>query len=197
MNQIDKDDIRLAFTFTVAHSEKEFLGVIRDFVNRLFGQRFVLTVYDNVSKSPIIHASILYRLPKVGKKYNRIEVNPNKIPALSEPQFKSLRGFVLSNYNWGELGPWFLDCRYSDVESEQREYKEIRHLETPSFRTVEMIETRLSMMALVNKHEQVTDFFNLNNIHYFIEYLQLLNTQIEESESLSLIQALSIEFPCQ
>jgi hypothetical protein len=105
----------------------------------------------------------------------------------SLPVSKELRG-LMKDDNWDNLGDWYRSDYQKDklVESFVR-YEEVRHLETRILNPPIGVVTKFTMKFLVDSGENVSDYYDLNDLGTKNMFVQMINTYYPLNQTKTLL----------
>lgn len=133
-----------------------------------------------VNRTPITRGRHAWKyIGKTGKFSNKL------------PIFKSTRNIrtLNSSDDWSIAGGWFQKIDFNDI-GESMNYDDLRHLEAEFLYSLSEIVIRATMHFLLNKGEQVEDYFDISRREYRSIYIQILNTSIDKKKATKLLKKL-------
>jgi hypothetical protein len=139
---------------------------------------------DEIRSSGILFGPVpINRYPSIRGKFLWKYIGKSTNYSKESPWFKSYRGNLFKEDNWNNVKPWF-KSKYFDDDSEDMEcnYNEVRRLETTILNHPEMIKIKLSMLYLIDKGENVSDFYDLSKIGNRNMFIQLINTYFDNDK---------------
>jgi hypothetical protein len=139
---------------------------------------------DEIRSSGILFGPVpINKYPNIRGKFSWKYVGKSTSYSKESPWFKSYRGNLFKEDNWNNVKPWF-KSKYFDDDSEDIEcnYNEVRRLETLILNHPEMIKIKISMLYLIDKGENVSDFYDLSKIGNRNMFVQLINTYFDNDK---------------
>jgi hypothetical protein len=106
------------------------------------------------------------------------------------PETKELRGLLLKNDNWDNLGDWYSSSYDPKKMPTFVPYEKIRHLESRILNSPSGVAAKFTMKIILDKGQKVTDFYDLNNLGDKNMFVQMINTYYPLTKSILFLEQL-------
>ncbi|WP_305952114.1 hypothetical protein [Emticicia oligotrophica] len=179
------------YRFKLDHNLGFGFAEIYDFTDTSPFDGIIIYVFDKIEKVEKTAYSInqirdskialgpirINKLPNVKGKLSWKFLFQNNSFLISElPKSKELRGLLNKNADWSKIDGWYTS------DNQFANYEKIRPLETRILNHPSNVITKFSMKVLIRNNENISSYYDLNDLGIRNLYLQLVNTYYSKKD---------------